>query len=741
MAHKELAIGIKLPKCAKLSFCEGCIAGKMKRKPFKSVGEIRSKRRLQLVHSDVCGPMPTESIGGNKYFVTFIDDYSRYCVIYVIKSKSEVPEKFKEFEARVHNVCGLQIGTLRSDNGGEYLSKEFRAYLKSKGIHHELTVPYSPEQNGVAERMNRTLMEMARSMMAHAGLRDRYWAEAVDAAAYTTSSIKGFKTPYEVWKGEKPNIEHLKVFGCIAYAHVPDSQRQKLDKKAKKLRFVGYCTQSKGYRLLGENTSKVFIRRDVIFNEKDFGHTAEAMLKPVSPETFEVHPKVGVKAESPVEQSKETEPNELRRSERSRRPPVRYGLDEYASPSAQHLALKAYQLAEPQSMEEALASGLSKEWKQAADAEYKSLMDNQTWDLVELPKGRKTIGSKWVFEVKHDCDGKVERLKARLVAKGYAQQHGIDYDETFSPVVKFSSVRALIAFAVQNGMLLHQMDVVTAFLNCTLEEDIFMQQTDGYVKEGSVHLVCKLKKSLYGLKQSPRCWNKAFTDFMKSKEFTQSEADPCIYVRNIDAPCIVAVYVDDLIIATKTEKDMQQVKKLLQSQFKMKDMGELHYCLGITIKQDKADKTVEIQQKQYIMRILEKYGLQDSKPVSTPADPNAKLKKDDRISKPVDSALYQSMVGSLLYAAVATRPDISQAVGVVCKFSLKPSEAHLTAVKRILRYLKGTVDIVLKYKKAESVGLIGYSDADYAGDLDDRHSTSGNLFLMTNGAISWFSKK
>ena len=203
MAHKKLAIGIKLPKCAKLSFCERCIAGKMKRKPFKSVGEIISKRRLQLVHSDVCGPMPTESIGRNKYFVTFIDDYYRYCVIYVIKSKSEVPEKFKEFEARVHNVCGLQIGTLRSDNGGEYLSKEFRAYLKSKGIHHELTVPYSPEQNGVAERMNRTLMEMARSMMAHAGLLDRYWAEAVDAAAYirnrtTTSSIKGCKTPYEV---------------------------------------------------------------------------------------------------------------------------------------------------------------------------------------------------------------------------------------------------------------------------------------------------------------------------------------------------------------------------------------------------------------------------------------------------------------------------------------------------------------------------------------------------------------
>ena len=382
MAYKKLVTGIRLPKCAKLSFCEGCIAGKMKRQPFKSVGEIRSKRKLQLVHSDVCGPMPTESIGGNAYFVTFTDDFSRCCAVYFLKNKSEVSSKFKEFELRVHNDCGLQIGTLRSDNGGEYLSNEFKAYLKSKGIHHELTVPHCPEQNGVAKRMNRTLMEMARSMMAHAGLPDKYWAEAVDAAAYirnrtSTSSIKGFKTPYEVWSGEKPNIGHLKVFGCMAYSHVPDSQRQKLDKKAVKLRFVGYCIQSKGYRLLDEKTSRVFIRRDVIFNEQDFGHKSE-VLKQSSPETFEAD--IKVETESLVEPEQETEPEQPRRSERSRQPPVRYGIDEYATPSIQHVALNAYQIPEPQSMDEALKSDLSSEWKQAADSEYKSLMDNQTWE-------------------------------------------------------------------------------------------------------------------------------------------------------------------------------------------------------------------------------------------------------------------------------------------------------------------------------------------------------------------------
>ena len=201
----------------------------MHRKPFKPVGEIRSKRKLQCVHSDVCGPMPTESIGGKKYFVTFIDDYSRCCSVYFIQPKSEVVDKFKEFEAATTTDSGQRVCVLWSDNGGEYVSLEFETYLKSRGIRHELTVPHSPQQNGVAERMNRTLMESARSMLAHAGLPDSYWAEAVATAAYLrnrtpTTAFEEKKTPYERWYGKKLNLSHLKVFGCIAYAHIPDSK-------------------------------------------------------------------------------------------------------------------------------------------------------------------------------------------------------------------------------------------------------------------------------------------------------------------------------------------------------------------------------------------------------------------------------------------------------------------------------------------------------------------------------------
>ena len=308
---------------------------------------------------------------------------------------------------------------------------------------------------------------------------------------------------------------------------------------------------------------------------------------------------------------------------------------------------------EPKTIGEALASEHSKGWKAAADSKYKSLMENETWELVELPKDWEAIGCKWVFKVKHTSEGKVERFKGRLVAKGYAQKYGIDYDETFSPVVRFSSIRSLLAFAVQNNMLIHQMDIVTAFLNGELDEEIYMQQPTGYVIPGKEHLVCKLKKSLYGLKQSPRCWNKAFHDYMEVIGFSQSVADPCVFIRIKDTMTIVAVYVDDLILIAVTPEGMQKVKLTLADQFKIKDMGRLHYYLGVSIIQDEG--CIWLHQKQYVLNMLKRFGLTEAKTVSTPADLSVKLVKDDGISKEVDPVKYQSMVGSLLYAAMATR--------------------------------------------------------------------------------------
>ena len=431
-----------------------------------------------------------------------------------MKEKSEALEKFKEFKAEFEKESGQSIKALRADRGGEYLSDEFSSFLKSNGIRAEFTAAYTPQQNGVAERMNRKLMEAARSMMIHAGVSNEYWAEAVASAAYllnrmVTAVFKSGETPFERWYRKKPDLRNIRVFGCMVYSHIPEGKRRKLDPKAEKLRFTGYTTTKSNYRVFDETKRKTYIRHDLVFNESDFGNekNIEVELETEKPEETEPE----VEEEPPVQEEAEQEERPVRRSERTRKPVVRYGMDEYAD-----VALRASEIDEPTTIEEALNGSHSKQWKGATDAEYQSLMENSTWELVKLPPGRKAVGCKWVFRVKYDGAGQVERYKGRLVARGFSQKYGIDYDETFSPVARFSSIRTLLSYAVEKGMQVHQMDVVTAFLNGDLKEEIYMEQPPGYAQPGKENLVCKLQKSLYGLKQAPRCWNEKLREYLKS---------------------------------------------------------------------------------------------------------------------------------------------------------------------------------------------------------------------------------
>lgn len=771
--------------------CKSCFQGKMARVTF-GLSNGRHKELFGLIHSDVCGPFEENAIGGYRYYVTFIDDKSRYTFVYLMRTKSEVFEKFKTFEALIRNKYMKTIKILRSDNGGEYLSTEFDKFLKSKGIEKHLTVAYTPQQNGVAERMNRTIVESARTMMIHANLPKSYWGYAVLNAAYIRnrciSNVLDGKSAFEIVEGRKPDLEKLRVFGCVCYSHVPDEKRKKLDSKAEKCIFLGLSNVSKACIVENVSTKRIFTSRDVKFCEDSFlnqiGNGEEisfpksdteklSIQYPVPIENWikpresrvenlqEIETETSVPGveqdesdyESVVEEFNESQPFGDRDYMGSKYTMVDRNLPPLKDINAPPVSekRKSYYRNErvmlmdkgPRTYNEAVKSSESDRWLEAMKSEMQSLDKNNVWELVPIPKDRKLVDCRWVLGRKYNSEGKPDRYKARLVAKGFTQEYGLDYEETFAPVVHFNSLRLFLTLAVYFKMNIQQMDVVTAFLYGELEEEIFMEQPPGFEKKKG-NLVCRLKKSLYGLKQSPRQWYKLLDQFLRDKSYRRSDVDPCIYVKGDQDLIMIALYVDDLIIASKSEKLMKETKQNLFDRFEMKDLGRLHYCLGIEIVW-RNDGTCSFNQSKYIENVLQRFNMNDCKPVSTPINSGTKLTKEmcpkteEEISE-MNAIPYRSAVGSLIYLVTGTRPDIAVAVGEVAKYANNPGKQHWMAVKRIFRYLKETVNLGINCQP-NSTELIVYSDADWAGDLDTRRSTTGYLFKFGNVPICWKSKR
>ncbi|TJX12677.1 hypothetical protein E9840_12290, partial [Tissierella creatinini] len=401
----------------------------------------------------------------------------------------------------------------------------------------------------------------------------------------------------------------------------------------------------------------------------------------------------------------------------------------------------------PTTFKSAMESSDADKWKEACDSEVESLRKNETWTLVPLPKGRKAIGCRWVFRVKENQSGEIERFKARLVAKGFSQKYGIDYDETFAPVAKFTSIRVLLSLAAKYKLTVHQMDVKTAFLNGLLDEDIYMAQPDGYVDGDRPDYVCRLKRSLYGLKQSPRMWNKTIDEFMLKLGFKKCESDHCIYLKRDNHDMMfVALYVDDLVLASSSDRMLKDTKQALSDRFEMTDMGQLKYFLGMEIEQDVATGKVSVRQTKFAKDILEKFKMDESNPVKTPQDPGLKLTKamcegGCKHDETMANVPYRNAVGCLMYLMVGTRPDLAAAVGVLSQFAADPCPTHWQALKRVFRYIRGTKTHGLVFQASSEDGLQGYSDADWAGDLADRKSASGYTFMLMSAPVSWGSKK
>jgi transposase InsO family protein len=797
----------------KLKQCDACILGKHSKQPFHD-STSRACRKLGLIHFDLCGPMPVPSANGNKYIMSFIDDYTRMCWVYLLKDKSQAFETFKNFHVWIQNEAQSHIGTLCTDNGREYTSNEFENYLRQHGIQHQTIVPYNPQQNGVAERMNMTLLNMVCSMMFFKNVKLMFWVDAVLCAVYvknrSPSHALGNKTPYEMWYGHIPSVRHLRVFGSTCYALIPKEKRNKLDARSQKCIFLGYSNTTKAYHLYDEVNKKFILSRDVIFLESSkndkiverqldhldrFTHvktyhefddeiphleggipildqSLESPFEAPSPpheevpatsSEHEVHlddvierierlnldgnatPSQSVEQPGPSQKGppkwliktlESVHPDEVGKTG-TKSSTRQDGGDVDNSDSGDvddmdvsyDCELNLSTNFEPTSFEEVASHD---EWKEAMQKEYDALIKNGTWKLVDPPFRTKPIGCKWVFKNKYKSDGSLDKHKVRLVEKGFAQKEGIDYEETFSPTTKWATIRTLFSLATHNGWKVHQMDVKTTFLNGDLKENVFMSHPEGFVVKGQEQKVCKLIKSLYGLKQAPRAWYEKLTEHLLKLNFKHFNLDDAtLFVKKVGKIVVyLVVYVDDLLITGNNESYIASIKKELKKGFEMTDLGHLHYYLGIEVTQN--PKYIFISQKKYIGELLNKFGMVECNPLSTPMEQNLKLTSKEG-NEFEDATKYKQLVGSLIYLTT-TRPDISFVVGILSRFMQKPCEGHWSAAKRVLKYLKGTQDFGLKYSKVDDFNLIGYSDSDFDGDKENGVSTSG--YLMSLGSTS-----
>ena len=509
LQRKSMVEGLPVMKCEHLP-CEACALGKQHREEFPVHTEKRQHDILELIHTDVCGPMQTRSLGGASYFVIFIDDRSRYTWVYFIRRKSDIFEYFKEFRTMVEKQTGKYIKILRSDQGGEYKSKAFNTYCKSNGIQQQFTVPHTPQQNGVAERWNRTLVESARSMLQGKNISNGFWAEAINTAVYLKNRCPTkqlvFQTPFEVLHGYKPDVSHFRGFGCTAFAHIPKDNRRKLDAKSIKCVFIGYYADQKAYKLLDPSSHKLFASRDVLFHEQadksntknDAWHISNDAHVKLDTLIKQEQEQVQVQVQDQDESSSMSTSSSSESSQGGDSPQSRRIMDgtptgiEAPRRSSRQTQLPAryrdYALmSNIMNVEEPIDYEQAKQhepWINAMNDEYASLMKNQTWELVELPENKVPIGSKWLYKLKFKADGTIDKFKARLVAKGYAQKEGIDYEDTFAPVAKLNTIRLLIALATKHNWNIHQLDVKSAFLNGDLKEEVYLVQPEGFVKHG-----------------------------------------------------------------------------------------------------------------------------------------------------------------------------------------------------------------------------------------------------------------
>ncbi|GJX29430.1 putative RNA-directed DNA polymerase, partial [Tanacetum coccineum] len=745
------------------SFCNSCHIGKSSKLHLSS-SNYKSTHILDLLVCDVWGPAPITSSDGHNYFLLCVDDFSRYMWIFPLTHKSDVFNVFKQFITVIERQFNTKLKSVQTDWGGEF--RNLSTFFTSLGILHRRSCPHTSEQNGLVERRHRHVVETGLTLLSQSAVPTKFWHFAYDTAVYLINRMPSRNSsntsPFEHIFKRKPDFSFLKVFGCQCYPHLRPYNKHKMDFRSIPCVFLGYSPSHHGYRCLDPTSNRLYIARHVRFNEQCFPFTipspsssptpfpspdpyvssypcglipSDSILQsptpppptpqttgaksPTPPSTTVVPPldppsDTAILTQQPdtaVTPPRRVRPPSLRPNPKQR---VRYNPYAYHTSSATETEPPTFSVA-----------NRDPHWKNAMAEEYAALTRNGTWSLVPPVPTANVVDCKWVYKIKRDPHGAIQRYKARLVAKGFNQQPGIDYHETFSPVVKFTTVRVVLSLAVSKRWPLRQLDVQNAFLHGDLTETVFMRQPPGFVDSHKPDHVCLLHKSLYGLKQAHRAWFHQLSMTLLSFGFTGSKTDPLLFIYSSRGTILyMLVYVDDIILTGNNQTAIDQIIKNLSRTFAVKDMGYLSYFLGIEITPKGSD--LHLSQKKYILEILEKAGLSQAKPVKTPITTTANLALGD---SPLfeDPVRYRQIVGSLQYATLS-RPDIAYAVNKAQQTCSSGAEQE-------------SGSILHSYTDSHSPYLNAFSDADWAGCPDDRRSTGGYAIYLGSNLVSWSARK
>ena len=776
--------------------CRTCKIQKSTQNNHPKTARNDAEYPCQRIFTDLLGPINPTAKGGYRYVSKFTDEVSRMNAVYLIKTKDEALDTLIRYNEDIVIPNGFRLEQLRSDCGGEYTSKKYRSYCKNTGIQQQHTAPHTPQQNGISERAGRTLMNIVRCMLDGGRLPHFLWGELCCTAVYITNRLPHARlnneTPYYRMFGKQASLVHLRVIGARAFVHV-ELHQSKLEPRAWEGKLVGYSPNSRAYRVYNPITKKIVTSRNVTFIEP-----VDAAMPPASIEDEDNEEEYlsddssdivtsgnqgarsnedflqhdtnnGLSDSSSEEEEEEDRDNHrtiLRNNNKNGLSPkklnmenkrLRAELRRLATVAEHQTTMKSEAdqrihmpslddpirppatIPTPTTYREAMESPDFEQWKAAMDKEMNSLKEHDVADLVpiqSLPPGAKPIGSRWLYKIKA-----TGVMKARLIVQGWGQRHGIDCGGTYAPVSRFSSQLILLAIAAERGFVVETMDVVTAFLQSKMEEEVYVRQAKGYEimdQETGLPLVMKLKKSLYGLKQSPRNWGNAFANGIREIGFRPLRSDPCLYYYGSgDTYAILGVYVDDCSLAGKTPSVVKDLKKQLSNKFRMTDGGPATLLLGMEISQ--RDGEITVSQHNYILTILKKFEMEDCKPVATPGTgPEIEREPEDGIYLDESTTThYRAIVGSLLFLTNTTRFDIGYSVLILCRGMQRPTNQHLAGAKRVLRYLKGCPDLPIKFRRGRWY-LHGYCDANFAASSEalNKRSTSANIFILAGGVIS-----